>query len=414
MSEDRNEATATELGREGVEAEFGYVRMPEQETPPESSTTLQAEIERRKASRQLEDPIEKIEYLQLDSGEKAPENETVTIERAAADLTAYHNQQIDNAAKSISSDFAKAVDKLRADALEANPKAVDELGLSKEEVAAAKAVKTEEAVQDEPAAMEAKQAPSEPDPYLDAIEGLEPETREALKKPQVRQFLETYAAEGEQVKQAYTDGLNNAQQFGQAAILALAPELAQVPLDRWGDGINMIAQADPVRGQQLATMFSNVAAIAQRQQLVTQHEQETARQNFESHVKSEDARLVEMVGSEKAANEANQALINYLGEHGIPRNQMLSMVVQNPVLRTAEARQTIWKAQKYDELLKSPARAAPKPLPPVTRPGTASHGRGNSNASTIEGLERQLASAKGNAAVKLAAKLTAARRSATR
>ena len=41
-----------------------------------------------------------------------------------------------------------------------------------------------------------------------------------------------------------------------------------------------------------------------------------------------------------------QALVTYLADHGVPKDQMLSVVVQNPVLRSAEARQTIWKAAR--------------------------------------------------------------------
>ena len=224
MSEDRNEQFAEPLvGREGVEAEFGYKRMPEDKPSAQAEIDIKTAVEELRASRPAEEPIEAIEYKRLENGEKAPENETVSLERAADDLTAYHSQQSVERAKSISEDFAKAIDSMRADALKANPKANDELGLSKQEIAAAKAAKTE-AAQDEtvPETLEARQEPSEPDAY-NSIEGLEPELKEVLRKsPQARQFFESYAAEGEQVKEAYTAGLNNAHQFGQAAILALA------------------------------------------------------------------------------------------------------------------------------------------------------------------------------------------------
>jgi len=175
MSEDRNEQFAEPLvGREGVEAEFGYKRMPEDKPSAQAEIDIKTAVEELRASRPAEEPIEAIEYKRLENGEKAPENETVSLERAADDLTAYHSQQSVERAKSISEDFAKAIDSMRADALKANPKANDELGLSKQEIAAAKAAKTE-AAQDEtvPETLEARQEPSEPDAY-DSIEGLEP------------------------------------------------------------------------------------------------------------------------------------------------------------------------------------------------------------------------------------------------
>ena len=99
--------------------------------------------------------------------------------------------------------------------------------------------------------------------------------------------------------------------------------------------------------------LNRVGQIAQQQAAVQQQQAHVAQQQFVNHVQAEDARLVEMVGSDKAAAEANQALVTYLTEHGIPQNQMVDIVWQNPVLRTAEARQTIWKAAKYDAIQKA-------------------------------------------------------------
>ena len=44
-------------------------------------------------------------------------------------------------------------------------------------------------------------------------EGAEPETREALKKPQVRQFLEANAAETDQAVQTYKAAVDYAHTF---------------------------------------------------------------------------------------------------------------------------------------------------------------------------------------------------------
>ncbi len=215
------------------------------------------------------------------------------------------------------------------------------------------------------------------------------DTKLALKNPQVRQFLETNAAETEQAVQHLKDAVSHNQTFGQAAILALAPELGQVPLERWAEGINMIAQADPARGQQLATMFNNVAALNQRQQLLAHYDQQQQQQQFETQIKAEDARLIDMVGGEKAANEANAAMIAYLTENGVPRNQQLNVIMQNPVLRTAEARQTVWKAARYDAIMNAPKAIASRQVPPIQRPGVY-QAKASGPQAEINGLYREM------------------------
>ena len=97
-----------------------------------------------------------------------------------------------------------------------------------------------------------------------------------------------------------------------------------------------------------------------------------------------------MVG-EKAASEANAALVTYLADHGVPKDQMLSVVVQNPVLRSAEARQTIWKARDTTRCRKLASRRRPKSVPPVLRPGTSNPAnRASSPSGKIASLEKAL------------------------
>ena len=145
MSEDRDEATgqftqSTEglFGREHELVEAGYKIMPETPTP--------ADMEREAADEQaVEDaivewearevPPEPIVYYDKSSGEPLNANisegpvEAITVERAAADLAAYHDEQADNGAKSISADFAEAVDRARADAVKGDPKLAEQYGI---------------------------------------------------------------------------------------------------------------------------------------------------------------------------------------------------------------------------------------------------------------------------------------------
>ena len=92
---------------------------------------------------------------------------------------------------------------------------------------------------------------------------------------------------------------------------------------------------------------------------------------------------------QKAADEANQAMIDHLTAQGIPRNQLANAFVQNPVLRTAEARQIAWKAQQYDRLMAAPKAVPVRQPQNVQRPGSSAP-RSTSQNSSLAALNRQL------------------------
>ena len=296
------------------------------------------------------------------TGEAPAEDAPLTVEEASLELTnsrtaeagiqrfspvdAYLETLPENTTLSL-----EQASKLTTDAKEAEAKAAEEAQLQKvrDEVDKARGV--------------------EADP-IDAVDGLDAETRRALKIPQVREALESEFTKIDQTRSQYTAALTNAQQFAQAAFFEAVPELSGLPLDQVERGLEMLAQVDPQRFQVAINHLNRVGQIHQAQQQAAQHQSQIQHQQFEQHVRSEDARLVQMVG-EKAATEANEALVTYLADHGVPKDQMLSVVVQNPVLRSAEARQTIWKAARYDAIQKAGKPQATKSVPSVVRPGVS-------------------------------------------
>jgi hypothetical protein len=410
------------LGREGIEADLGYKPMPEPEDRPEPESDIKAEVERLQASRApADDPVVPIEYQRLDTGEKAPTNETVDLDRAAKDLSTYHGQQADEMRRTDDVNLTRYIDGMRAEVLEANPEIAKELGLSKEEIAAAKAAKAEEAspseFNDAARAEMAKQATEEPtsDDIYSNIEGLEPETREALKKPQVRAFLETNAAETDQAVQSYKTGLQTAHSFAQAAVVTLVPELAQIPPEQWAPIANALKlQGDP-RGQQLERLLSNVANVSQHQQVIAHHEQAQRHYQFETlrqeYGKQSEQVLGPMTPAEKYAMAED--LVSYLGEYGLNREQVLqeaktNLAFSHPAFNALAKDALKWRAQQ------KAVRAVPVRgnLPPVTRPGTSFHRSSGDNSSQIAALQKQVASLTGDKAARAAAKLQALQRKA--
>jgi hypothetical protein len=416
MSENRNDdgtfaPSELPVGGPGVEFDQGYRPMgdviPEEREEPVSD--IKAEAERLAASRVPEDPVIEIQYQDPASGEKLDQNLTVSLDRAAKDNADYHAAQAQTAERFVSSEFNTAIDKMRGEALKANPEIAKELGLSKEEIAAAKAAEATSA--DAPVQEVRAEQSSEADPY-DAIEGLEPETREALKKPQVRQFLEQNASETEQTKTAYSVGLNNAQAFAQSSLMAIAPELANIPIEQWGQAVQILAQQDPQKGRQISQVLSNVAAIAERQELVQSYQQEEQRRQFESWKDTQNAVINKAVPLSHAARaEFADDFMNYVSEFGVSKADIVQGMQNNPLLHHAAFQKMAYDAVQYRKM-QSAAKARPaRELPPVAKPGTTSHAR-SGNETTIASLQRQLQTATGHKAARLGAQLLAAKRSA--
>jgi hypothetical protein len=421
MSEDRNEATGQFtappeqlFGREEELVRNGYtVRKDdapaEQETYGSDDASLRQAAEDLAAKRGEADveftPSELIAHRDPDP------LEAVTVAQAAADRS-MASSEIKTFTESMDlAKFAEEIDAKRAKLIDGNPKAADVLGLSPEEVAAAKAAK--EAAKEAAEGMEAKET-AEPSPY-DAIEGLEPELKEVLKKsPQARQYLEEIATEGEQVKQAYTGALEQGQQVARATIAALAPQLDQIPLEHWGAAIQQIAATDPVRGKLVIDTLQNWSAIQERQQLMTHHQQQIAHQNFETLRQQYSRQSDEVLGPMTVAEKTAMAedLVKYVGEYGVTREQLVHEAKTNLALNHPAFQKMAADALKFRAMQKSAKAVPTRQIPPVQRPGTSGAARVSDSSSKLATLQSQLSNATGDKAVRLAAQISKLRRSA--
>jgi hypothetical protein len=72
----------------------------------------------------------------------------------------------------------------------------------------------------------------------------------------------------------------------------------------------------------------------------------------------------------------------------------------------------MWDALQYRKMQSAPKPVAAKTLPPVQRPGTSNAVRVTESSAKVQSLEKQLSSATGDRAARIAAQLLKARRSA--
>jgi hypothetical protein len=196
--------------------------------------------------------------------------EAVTVEQAAAEYSNARSDLLKFADGLDLTNLAEEVDKKRAEVIKGDPKGAESLGVE---------IPKEDA---KPKGEVASLGTDEGADPIDTMDGLDPETRKALKIPQVRQALEQEFTRAEQATQAYSAGLSNANAFSHAAILTLAPELASIPLAQWREGINVLAQADPARGKQLADMLGYANTIQSAQQQEQQRQAQAQHQQFQT------------------------------------------------------------------------------------------------------------------------------------
>ena len=263
QNSDSGQFQAEAFGQEGLERDAGFKPMPrhtEEPAEPEEFVTPQQAAEALAGQGEPE-PVPVV-YFDSKTGERLNGDieegavETVTLDRAAADLTAYRKANVDDAAKSISNDLAAEIDKRRAEATKDNPELAEELGINPRP-------KTERQPSEDNNRSGEQAADNQPDP-INSVEGLAEETKKALKIPQIREAIEAHLGQAEQTRQAYASGLANAHAFGQASFFAALPELAGLPPEHLENGLVMLAQVDPPRFQHAMGLLNSINQFGSR------------------------------------------------------------------------------------------------------------------------------------------------------
>src|SRR6266851_2006390 len=296
-------------------------------------------------------------YVNASNTGVAPASETLTAESAGDLLTAYRAAESDSRSRSISADFANAIDEMRADMLHGGVK---------------------------PAAPQAA-APVE----LEQVPGLEPDLATALAHPQVRDAIESELNQTAATRQAYSTGLDNAMAFSQAALMELMPAALQsVPHEHFMSAMAHLASVDPVRHQSIVRLLDNVLRI-QGAKLAEEAHTQVGRAEW---AKAENWRFEKMVGPHSP--EFGAEMVEYAQELGVPQNQLVHLMKTEPVLQSAAFQKVIYDAVQLRIAQKKAAggwknNKARAPIPPVQKPGT-SQPRGAGNAERTKALDNQL------------------------
>jgi hypothetical protein len=394
-------------GQAAAEADLGYSPMPGQRKPDleEDGVTEKFAGEVVGGLNLNSTEIVPIVYKNPQSDEPVDPSETITPERAAADLTAYRQGEVDNRANSVSKDFAAEIDALRSDAA----KDGDDLksrGVEEQPDVVKEAIsKTLESDKADPEA----EAPVDP-----AYAHHDPEVQKALSNPVIHAAIQGEFAKAEQTNQQFHSTLTAAQNLATATLAELAPGLAQIPTEHWQAAINQLSQTDPLAARAIVSTLDRAQRLdAVQQQVSAQREaQQTAqRQAAVEAFRIEQNRAFDKIEpmTESQQRSALDGIVAYAQEYGVSKADLAAAIDRNPDMRHAVWQKMMLDASRYRAMKANASRAAPRStVPPVQRPGTAVS-RSERSSSGLEGLSTKF---QGNPSMKNAAAMLAAQRKA--
>ncbi|UQD95810.1 hypothetical protein [Bradyrhizobium japonicum] len=364
------------FGLQSVEADQGFTHVKAPAAPPadDSAEAVYEEYKRKRGDADGSPVVRELTYA--DTGEKVEPNLAITLEQAHDALT--QSVSFERAGRELLGieQTRDQIDRARAEKINGDPKLAEHYGV---ELDADKAPATKAAAEE---------------PYVEPADGqLHPEVEKALKHPQVRQAIAEEFTKAEQVTKAYSDGLENARLHTLATLGEVVPHLLGLEPAQFEQGMELLAQVDPPAFQKAMNILGRTNAIVQAQQQAAQQRASIERQQIETWAKAEDARLKTM-GIE-ITNQVAEEVADYAKSLGLDRETLGRAMIDHPILRSAEVQAMMVTAAKSHAMKKAPAKAIPRPVPSVQRPGVA-RTAGDRDMSEIVAL-RQRAAATGDA-----------------
>jgi hypothetical protein len=380
LSEDRTPSgqfAEPAYGQAGIEREAGYTPMPDTRKKDEDKSELTIEEAAERRAEKYQPPVPR-EYVDED-GNPAPRTETLTIERAADDLSAMRKSE---AADAISDDDAALL---------------AELGVELDD----KAAETDDDTAELASIAESRRT----DGDLDA------ELETALNHPHIREALQKQVAENETARQQYQNGIDAAAQIAQAAFMQSFPEFANATPDQYPNIVAAIAAQNPGRLSQMHAAVVNSSRLFEAQRVESQRAAERQAAEFKTYAAEQDALFdtaakdIPPAQQQRAFNEVVAAA----KEFGIQPADFTRMMATDRVLKSAPVQRMMLEAGLYRAMMKSSKTTVSKDIPPVQRPGARQPSAGF-DSQRVSNLKAQFDR---DPSLKNAAALRTARRAAS-
>lgn len=232
-----------------------------------------------------------------------------------------------------------------------------------------------------------------------------------------RKAFEAQRSEAEKVRQQYEAKLPALMQDLESAYNAQFSDIkSMADVEKLASEAARLATEDPFRALQIQT-YLNAWNVHQQKMAVVRQEMETAKQrqseekskSWIDHVQQENAKAAELI-PDLADKVKGPALMNRaterLAELGFGTDELQKLASGEEKLSIYDHRiqQLIFSDLKLSDIQKSAQTIKAKPLPPAQRPGAGKVSSGPQ--AQIQELSKQLESASGLRAIRLAAEIT--------
>lgn len=224
-----------------------------------------------------------------------------------------------------------------------------------------------------------------------------------------RKAVEAEKAQAAQAKAQYERALPALLQQLQAQQAGAFPDIKS-----WDD-VQRMAREDWPRYVEWDASQKRLHAVAQETQRAVARQQQESVQEFETFRKEQlrllNEKIPDLKDPEKAV-KAQKATVELLKDIGLSDAEMQDILTgqRGISLHDHRAQLLIWEALQYRQAKAQAKAVAPKPLPPVQRPGTATS-RSDVNQTAIANLSNRLERATSTAdQLRIAAELRQAKR----
>lgn len=347
-------------------------------------------LERDAGYKPLKDDREEIDSDRISirdaSNERAKELQTKPIEVHESGLDENITLKVEQAAKRVEEARKADVDQAELDGTKAAQKAVDDL-----------------------------RNPTGVEPQKPQQIEAEPDIESVLKHPKIAKALQERVTEAETQRQHFETSVQEIGKMRIAALASEAPELMNLPLEKWAPAINNLAQHDLPKAKQIVAKLHALGEVENALIQIKAQKETREKAEFAQYSARENQRFKELTKNIPAKEmEAITAHVPVmLAEAGVENPRAFLEAIQGQTtFPRASAEALFVKAAKYDLLQKARKAVLPRSLPPVPRvqpPGVAAP-RGNSASTNLQALNAALA--KGD--LKAAGKMIATNRKATR
>jgi hypothetical protein len=410
----------TPYGEASTEAAQGFEKMSNAyAAPAEPTKEYGADAEGiNQAARDLDDdrkrrgardseptPRTYIEYGTDRHGEPAPENQTISRERAADDLTrqrAFEQaaQQPDPVA------YQNAIDNFRQ-TFPDRELPPDLVQLVEQASAQRQATEAQHPAQPESQIQTAPEQPQVDQPHPQ--DGIDPEIAQALSNPKIRAALEAEVNAAEQARMQFSQATLQASRMAAAALLSQHPELASLSAQELPHAISAIEKVNPAKATEIKSQLNHAKSLYDSHLATEAQRAAIQQQQLKAWVAQEDQKFSQATAHEspEQMQKIAAAAVEVAESYGVSKQELAALWQSQPLMRSAAFQQIMADAARYHIARKEVANKVARPVPPVQRPGT-----GQLRTGDDYGVTSAIKSFNANPSPQNAAALLMARRAA--